>query len=450
MKLPTGKALTFRRTSPSCELDGSCGDISRLWGQYSSFFSVPSEIDASTPGNCQVTFALALSRHGARYPTTSKSEAYNATIARIQKRVSKYGEGHEWLKDYVYELGSEDLTEFGEKQMVDSGRAFYQRYIQLAEKSEPFVRASGSDRVIVSSYNFTQGFYASRGESADAYVGDVLIISEASDSNNTMSHGSCASFEGDGNPQKHKHREVWDRWGDIFLQPITTRLNKNLRGVKLTKEEVVFMMDMCPFDSANTPDGIGKSMFCDLFTPEEWRDYDYFLTLSKYYKYGNGHPMGPTQGVGYVNELIARLTHKPVVDHTTTNSTLDSSPETFPLDRSLYADFSHDNSMVAIFSALGLYNETGLLPTTRIVPASEAHGYSSAWVVPFAARMYVEKLECGADKEEYVRVLINDRVMGLETCKGDEYGRCKLKDFVQSLSFARAGGHWGKCSSRSR
>jgi hypothetical protein len=64
--------------------------------------------------------------------------------------------------------------------------------------------------------------------------------------------------------------------------------------------------------------------------------------------------------------------------------------------------------------------------------------------------MYVEKLECGATREqkgeEYVRVLINDRVMELDTCGGDEYGRCKLEDFVESLSFARRGGNWDRCS----
>jgi hypothetical protein len=63
--------------------------------------------------------------------------------------------------------------------------------------------------------------------------------------------------------------------------------------------------------------------------------------------------------------------------------------------------------------------------------------------------MYVEKLECGGNKErkgeEYVRVLINDRVMELDTCGGDEDGLCTLEDFVESLSFARRGGNWDRC-----
>lgn len=432
--------------SSGCDYDGSCNDISKLWGQYSSFFSVPSEIDSSTPDDCEVTIGIALSRHGARYPTAGKTTAYSATIARLQKSVTNYGKGYEWLKDYEYNLGSEDLTDFGQDQMIDSGKAFYERYIGLAEKTEPFIRASGSDRVIMSSHNFTQGFYASRGESGDDYTDGILVIPEEPGINNTLSHGTCSSFE--------DNDEIGDNsaqtaWGNKFLPSIRDRLNRNLHKAKLSLQETIYLMDLCPFNTVNTPDGIGQSRFCDLFSTEDWRSYDYYMTLGKYYEYGNGNTMGPTQGVGYVNELVSRLTRKPVNDHTTTNRTLDANPETFPLDRALYADFSHDNTMVSIFSAMGLYNSTSRLPKHHIIPAIRAHGYSSAWVVPFAARMYVEKLECGASNEEegeeYVRVVINDRVMEMESCGGDEYGRCKLEDFVESLSFARQGGHWNKC-----
>ncbi|KAF4427911.1 3-phytase A [Fusarium acutatum] len=407
--------------SSGCEYDGSCNDISKLWGQYSSFFSVPSEIDSSTPDDCEVTIGIALSRHGARYPTAGKTTAYSATIARLQKSVTNYGNGYEWLKDYEYNLGSEDLTDFGQDQMIDSGKAFYERYIGLAEKTEPFIRASGSDRVIMSSHNFTQGFYASRGESGDDYTDGILVIPEEPGINNTLSHGTCSSFE--------DNDEIGDNsaqtaWGNKFLPPIRDRLNRNLHKAKLSLQETIYLMDLCPFNTVNTPDGVGQSRFCDLFSTEDWRSYDYYMTLGKYYEYGNGNAMGPTQGVGYVNELVSRLTRKPVNDHTTTNRTLDANPETFPLDRALYADFSHDNTMVSIFSAMGLYNSTSKLSKHHIVPAIRAHGYSSAWVVPFAARMYVEKLECGATKEE----------------KGEEYGLKRLSPLQRATDTkSRAG-----------
>ncbi|KAH7133498.1 histidine phosphatase superfamily [Dactylonectria macrodidyma] len=434
-------------SSTESNKDETSDDISRIWGHYSPVFSVPSQIDPSLPNECEATFGLILSRHGARYPTAHKTEMYNATITRIQSSVTKYGKGYEWLKTYTYGLGADDLTEFGQGQLVDSGDAFYKRYQKLARKSKPFIRAAGSDRVIMSSYNFTQGFFISQGESWEDRIGDILIVSEEDGANNTMSHGNCAAFEDDGN--SYPGDNASDVWRGHFIPSVTKRLNKNLPGAELTEAETIYLMDLCPFNTVNTPDAATRSKFCRLFTKEEWKGYDYLLSVDKFYGYGNGNPLGPTQGVGYVNELIARLTKKPVVDHTTANTTLDASPETFPLDRALYADFSHDNVMVSIFSAMGLYNETRKLPTNRILPAPEASGYSSAWVVPFGARMYVEKLSCAGTTGEYVRVLVNDRVIPLKMCGADIHGRCKLDDFVNSLAFARNGGFWDHlvCSS---
>lgn len=72
-------------------------------------------------------------------------------------------------------------------------------------------------------------------------------------------------------------------------------------------------------------------------------------------------------------------------------------------------------------------------------------GYSASWTVPFAARAYFEKMSCVGAGEELVRVVVNDRVVPLEICGGDELGRCGLSSFVESLSFAREGGDWGEC-----
>lgn len=139
------------------------------------------------------------------------------------------------------------------------------------------------------------------------------------------------------------------------------------------------------------------------------------------------------------------MTNQPVVDHTTTNSTLDISNVTFPLGRRLYADFTHDNDMTAIFSAMGLYNSTGPLPNNTLVEPEDAGGYSTAWTASFASRAYFEKLQCRGEPEEFVRVIVNDRVQPLEQCGGDKLGRCKLSAFVDSLGFARSGGLWDQC-----
>lgn len=153
-----------------------------------------------------------------------------------------------------------------------------------------------------------------------------------------------------------------------------------------------------------------------------------------------GQELGPVQGVGYVNELLARLTNKPVSDETQTNHTLDSSPETFPLDRTIYADFSHDNQMIAIYSAMGLFRQKVPPNPTRPDPFST---WRAAYLVPFSGRMHVERLECDeflGRKGEYVRILVSEEVQPLEFCGGDIHGLCTLEAFVESQSFARENG----------
>lgn len=69
------------------------------------------------------------------------------------------------------------------------------------------------------------------------------------------------------------------------------------------------------------------------------------VTISLCPRYGSafGSPVARVQGVGYVQELVARLTHTPINNHVfSTNSTLDDNPITFPLNQSLYVDATHE------------------------------------------------------------------------------------------------------------
>jgi hypothetical protein len=336
------------------------------------------------------------------------------------------------------------LTVFGERELINSGMKFYSRYQSLAQDAVPFVRAAGQERVVESAQNWTQGFHKARAadEAAtapDNYPYDIVVIPEDEAFNNTLSHNTCTKFE------SIMGTEAQKIWASIFTPGLVKRINKSLIGAKIDWEQAIHLMDMCPFETVATPLGTISS-FCRLFSHIDWTNYDYYQTLGKYYGYANGNPLGATQGIGYVNELIARMTGNPVNDHTNTNSTLDHSDKTFPIGKtSLYADFSHDNDISGIFAALGLYNTTNPPVAMKRQSPQELGGYAASWTVPFASRAYFEKMRCDGEQEEFVRVLVNDRVMPLETCGGDELGRCKLSKFVDSLSFAQSGGNWDKC-----
>lgn len=409
-----------------------------FWGQYSLWYAVPSEIDVAPPKGCHVTFANVLSRHGGRAPTLGKSIAYHLLIAEIQNTSTAYPNKFKFLKGYNFTLGADQLTEAGRQEMVNSGAHFYRRYHKLVEKHTPFVRAGAQHRVVESAEKWLAGVAQSLKQKPEEI--DV-IIPEGPKWNNTLSHDICPSFEaGPSHGLGYRAQRVW---AAKFIPPIQERVNAAL-GANLSQRSIVSLMDMCPFDTLTTP-AAKVSDFCHLFTEQEWHAYDYFQTLGKFYGFGVGNPLGPTQGVGYVNELLARLTGQPVDDNTNTNRTLDSDPATFPLDRKVYADFSHDNDMSGVLAALGVYNHTKPLSNTTIENTDQTYGFSAAWTVPFAARVYFEKLQCKHEEEEFVRIIVNDRVQPLDFCDGDKHGRCQLSNFVESQSFARGGGLWNQC-----
>lgn len=444
--LPNSKLIL--RSSPTSQTNGTCDTVEQGYvckpktmhhlGQYSPWFAAPSEINVAPPSGCEVSFANVLSRHGGRFPTMNKSPQYALLIAKIHNTSKAYPGNFGFLKDYQYTLGSDSLTAAGQQEMVNSGMQFFNRYTALAQNNTPFVRSASQQRVIESAQKWLSGLAQSLNTQPQPIN---LIIPESSSENNTLSHDSCPAA--DKSSANEAGDKVIKQWVEKFVPSIKDRVNSKL-GTDLSKSEIISLMDLCPYDTIAQPLA-QVSPFCQLFSHKEWQSYDYYQSLGKWYGFGMGNPLGPTQGVGYVNELLARLTGQPVVDHTNTNTTLDSDPNTFPLDKKLYADFSHDNDISNILAALGLYNKTSPLSGTNYTSAKNANGFSAAWTVPFAARMYVEKLQCQQASEEFVRIIVNDRVQPLDFCGGDQYGRCTLSDFVNSQSFAQQGGLWSQC-----
>lgn len=131
------------------------------------------------------------------------------------------------------------------------------------------------------------------------------------------------------------------------------------------------------------------------------------LDLYFWYNSAFGSPLSRALGIGYTQELIARLTHTPIsVHNSSTNSTLDNNPTTFPLNDSLYVDATHEvvilngtvppsctcqishltRTTTIVITALNLSNfaATGPLPADHI---PQNHSFVSSQLAPFASNM---------------------------------------------------------------
>ncbi|KAJ7311475.1 phytase [Mycena albidolilacea] len=409
-------------------------DIRKSWGAYSPFYSVQEY--PSPPNGCEIT---QLQRHGARYPTSGASMNIVSAVRKLQS-VDKYAHpAMEFLSSFVYTLGTDDLVPSGALQSYEAGASVFERYANLVDADNvPFVRASSGVRVVDSAANWTAGFFAASHHKYNPPLS--VILSETG--NDTLENHMC--------PNAGSSATQTAEWLAIYAPPITARLNAWAPGADLSDRETSALISLCAFHTAaTTPDTL--SPFCALFTLSDFTSFDYYYDIDKYYNtgYGAQQGLGRVQGVGYVNELLARLTRMPVRDQTQTNRTLDSDPATFPLNRTIYADFSHDNTMVAIFAALGLFRQPRPLSTSE---PDARRTWRTTQIVPFSGRMVVEKLACD-EGGEYVRILVNDALQSLNFCASgeDSFGvdLCSLHAFVESQSYARSngGGDWERCFS---
>lgn len=121
------------------------------------------------------------------------------------------------------------------------------------------------------------------------------------------------------------------------------------------------MQTLCPYETV----AFGYSAFCNLFTYEEWQGFEYSIDLAFA---GNNYfqsPTGRAVGIGFVQEILARLqNHVLTTTGTQANLTLDNNTRTFPLNQTLYFDFSHDTNIAAILTAFGLTQFAPLLPSS--------------------------------------------------------------------------------------
>ena len=409
-------------------------EISRYWGTYTSYFSVPSRISASLPQDCSITFVNTLNRHGARWPTARAHDGLRQAVEKLTKaskmtnqQRGKYAflANYRFEKEFPYEL-TESLTAFGQQQCINAGIQFFELYKDLAVEYLPFVRSSGYPRADMSAHNWTQGFLQAKTGVPTSYP----IESLPSNPRNTLYQTTAKS------PTKQKAKEA-----DPFLQSrlvtdIVQRIETEVQ-VDLTANDVIFLMEMCPMSTVASPNGEPSKDWCPLFTPEEYRVYDYYQTLSKYFGFGLGSKEGADQGIGFARELIARMTdHLPRGSATDVHDLSNLDNETFPLGRKLYADFSHDNIMLRMFTVLGFFGNTKPPSFTSITPAHEMNGFYASRVIPFAGRARFEKMQCEGESEELIRVVLNDRVVRLDMCGDDALGRCKLSKFLESLTSA--------------
>ena len=329
----------------------------------------------------------------------------------------------------------------------------YYDYAHLYNTSTKILaRTTTQDRMLKSAEYFMAGFFGL------GWTNNVtLVVSIEGDDSNW--NNSLAGYDNCNNSNTAVATGGTNAsliWQKTYLADAVKRLNKDSKGFKWNTSAVYNAQTLCPYETV----AYGYSAWCDLFTYDEWKGFEYSIDLSFA---GNNYfqsPTGRAVGIGWVQELLARLEGHLITTPTAQdNITLDSSTSTFPLNQSIYFDFSHDTNIAAILTAFGLTQFAPLLPTSG--PPKDQQLIVSH-LQPFGTRVDIEIItaphpvaehrtessDVYSDQKgpetKYIHFIINQRTLPLgksfPECGSRSDGWCEVTTFLklQKDSLAKA------------
>ncbi|PHH63007.1 hypothetical protein CDD82_1945 [Ophiocordyceps australis] len=386
------------------------------------------------PPGASIVQVQMLSRHGSRYPTTGSAvAALGHHIANAKDFIPK--DALAFLSQWKYKLGAEILVPKGRQELFDSGVLHSYMYGAMYNpESKIIVRTTTQDRMLKSAENWLAGFFGLEWTNNAT----IEVIIEQSGFNNSLAGAlNCPNAFA-----KSSAAKVQSTWIHTYLQNATSRFQSMTEGFNWTVEDVYAAQTMCPYETV----AFGYSKFCDLFTYQEWKDFGYSIDLLFSATNAFSSPTGRAVGLGYQQEVIARLkNHTLGYSGSQLNVTLDSSTKTFPLNQTLYFDFSHDTNIVSILTAFGLRQfAQKLSPTQNPGP----HDFTVSHVTPFGARLDIEIIKTPqplsanrqgylpGNETTYVHFVLNQRTLPLgkslpECDDSRKDGWCEFDTFLK-------------------
>lgn len=387
-------------SSSNSTLTGSGFDITQYWGNLSPWYSLRSADyglpDASplAPAGCTITQVHLLYRHGARYPTTGAAPStFAQKLANATRNGTVTFTGElAFLGNWTYKLGAELLTPFGRSQNFMLGVQHRELYGHLlnnftAAGQIPVFRTESQDRMVKTAENFAAGFFG-----VPEYLNEVNIeiLVEAVGLNN-----SGASYEICNNSNIASRGSIGNTVATKFaanaFNSTIARLQSQASGVTFTPTDAIAMLQLCSYES----DSLGYSAFCNLFTQQDFANYEYYFDLIFYYNNGPGSPVSAAQGKGYLQEFLARFTGSYPAPLSSLNETFDNNPTYFPLNQSIYADATHE---VIVLDTLTAFNLTALFNGPPLNGSQNLHqnNFVASKIVPFATHFTAQVLSCPA------------------------------------------------------
>ncbi|EMC99773.1 hypothetical protein BAUCODRAFT_145151 [Baudoinia panamericana UAMH 10762] len=469
--------------------------ISQYWGQISpytdnadSYFGVQ---DVGLPNGCQIEQVHSLQRHAQRFPTSEYDDGVNDE--NFAAKVFNFTSTHStslftgpltFLNTYRYQMGESLLTNIGAATEFQAGTTFWNRYGRTlynasagqvvyngsyangTARPKPVLRTTSQSRIENSEISWALGFFGpsfyptpmpNLTNFANGSLFDVVIIPEGGTENNTLaSYDSC--FEDDLQSADLGDQDLIHQYVPLYIGAATQRMQQYApAGFTFTVNDTYAMQSICAYETAY----IGMSDFCGLFTEAEWQGFEQTLDIEYYYDYSFGSPTGRAQGLGYQQELLARLTNQYITSsNSSVNSSITNNAAQFPLGRPFYADFTHDDIIVSTLTSMSVDYFREHPSLTQYPPDPNRH-FILSHLTPFGSRLITEVIGCNSANpaaihnkrteyyptqygynpanatNKFIRMRLNNGIVPLNTirtgeCLGRTDGLCSLPNFLKS------------------
>ncbi|CAI5020352.1 CIH_HP2_G0008240.mRNA.1.CDS.1 [Saccharomyces cerevisiae] len=419
------KALSIPlRSFADIELIGSQKSLFPFLGGSAPYFSFPANygIPTDIPEGCRLTQVQMIGRHGERYPTRSEAKDIFEVWYKISNYTGKYEGSLSFLNSgYEFFIPDESLLEMettlqnsidvlnpytGEMNAKRHAREFLAKYGKLMENCTNFpIFTTNSKRI----YDTAQYFAEALGDGFNISL-QTLSENSSSGANTLAAKSSCPNWNSNAN------NDILMSYSRDYLENISDRLNDENKGLNLSRKDAAALFSWCAFEL----NAKGYSNICDIFSAAELIHYSYETDLTSFYQNGPGYKLIKSIGANLFNatvKLIRQSAH---------------------LDQKVWLSFTHDTDILNYLTTAGLIDDTRNL-TTNHVPFRD-HSYHRSWYIPQGARVYTEKFQCSNDS--YVRYVVNDAVVPIESCSSGPGFSCEegtfyeyAKDRLRGVSF---------------
>lgn len=264
----------------------------------------------AVPDGCKVEQVHMMARHAERYPTKTAGRNQRAVVDKMKNSgihfTGTLSFFNTWELFWTDDANLEQLTSTGPFSgrlgSFTTGVRLRTRYHHLVEqalaRNTTTYWASSSPRVIETARHFALGFFG-----LDAPARLEIIPETPHRGANTLTPGrTCHANQLDARDGKAKGYRLMGEYRATYLPAIAARLSRQT-GLHFSTQDVFSMQEMCGFETTVR----GHSAWCDVFSQDEFRAFEYARDVLHFYRAGPGMKYAPAMGWLWLNATAELL-----------------------------------------------------------------------------------------------------------------------------------------------